>query len=144
MTLTATGIVCVIFGLVCVIGQLISVINFDLAQRLGLQERNDATEPLYRQLELNTARWDLVVLWTLPAAGALMLVDHAWWPYLALIAGGVHVDTAGRETAKVLGLSGHGVKTGSLKETRLFFGFLGTMFLIGVWCVALGLAVFSG
>ena len=140
MTLTVTGIVCVVFGLVCVVGQLISVVNFALAQKLGLQEKNDATEPIYRQLELNTAKWDLVVLWTLPAAGALMLVDHAWWPYLALVAGGVYVDTAGRETAKVLGLSEHGVKTGSQKETRLFFAFLGAMLLIGVWCVALGLA----
>jgi hypothetical protein len=67
MTLTVTGIVCLVFGLLCFIGQLISVINFDLAQQLGLQERDEATEPLYRQLELNTARWDLAVLWMLPA-----------------------------------------------------------------------------
>ncbi len=139
MTLTVTGIVCVVFGLVCVVGQLISVVNFELAQKLGLQERNDATEPLYRRLELNTARWDLVVLWTLPATGILMLVDHAWWPYMALVAGGIFVDTAGRETAKVLGLGKHGVKTGSQIETRLFFTFLGAMFLIGVWCVAIAM-----
>jgi hypothetical protein len=140
MALSATGIVCVLFGLICIVGQLISVINFGLAQKIGLQEKDDATDPLYRQLELNTARWDLVVLWTLPAAGVLMLVDHAWWPYLALVAGGVCVDTGGRETAKVLGLGKQGVKTGSRKETRLFFTFLGAMLLIGVWCIAIGLA----
>ena len=143
MTLTVTGIVCVLFGLVCFVGQLISVINFDLAQKLGLQEKNDATEPIYRQLELNTAKWDLVVLWTLPAAGVLMLVDHTWWPYLALVAGGVCVDTGGRETVKVLGLGKHGVKTGSDNETRLFFAFQGALCLIGVWCVAIALATLS-
>jgi len=103
-----------------------------------LQEKNDETEPLFRRLELNTARWDLYILWTLPAAGALMLVDHAWWPYLALVAGAVWVDTAGRETAKILGLGKHGVKTGSAKEARLFFCFMGLMALIGVWCLACG------
>jgi hypothetical protein len=143
MTLTVTGIVCVLFGLVCFVGQLISVVNFSLAQKLGLQEKNDSTEPLYRQLELNTARWDLVVLWTLPAAGTLMLVEHSWWPYLALVAGGICVDTAGRETAKVLGLGKHGVKTGSQKETRLFFAFLGAMLLIGIWSIAYGLATMT-
>ena len=140
MMLTITGIVCVLFGLVCVVGQLISVVNFPLAQKLGLQEKNDSTDPLYRRLELNTARWDLIVLWTLPAAGVLMLVDHAWWPYLTLVAGGCCIDTAGRETAKVLGLAKQGVRTGSYAETRLFFVFLGAMFLIGVWCVAVALA----
>ena len=143
MTLTVTGVFCVLFGLVCVIGQLISTVDFGLAQKLGLQEGNEATEPLYRRLELNTARWDLVVLWTLPCAGALMLAGHEWWPFLALVAGGVHVDTAGRETAKVLGLAKEGVKTGTRTETRLFFSFLGAMLLIGLWCVAYGLAVLT-
>jgi len=140
MTLTVTGFVCVLFGLVCVVGQLISVVNFPFAQKLGLQEKNETTDLIYRRLEHNTARWDLVVLWTLPAAGILMLIDHSWWPYLTLIAGGICVDTSGREIAKVLGLGRQGVKTGSEVEKRLFFAFLGTIFLIGVWCVAFALA----
>jgi hypothetical protein len=135
-----TGIVCVVFGSIVVIGQLISTVNFGLAQNLGLQEKDADTEPLYRRLELKTAGWDLFVLWTLPAAGVLMLVDHPWWPYLTLVAGGVCVDTAGRETAKVLGLRRHGVKTGSKKERRLYFSFSGPMMLIGLWCVAYGFA----
>ncbi len=135
MTLPATGIVCVVFGLIVLIGQSISAINFNLAQKLGFQEKDDETDPLYRLLELNTARWDLWVFWTLPAAGILMLIDHAWWPCLALVAGGVCVDAAGREGAKTLGLRRHGVRTGSEKETRVFVVFLGLMSLIGVWCI---------
>jgi len=136
----ATGIVCVVFGLIVVIGQLISAIDFGFAQRLGLQEKDDETDPLHRSLELNTARWDLVVFWTLPVAGGLMLAHHPWWPLMALVAGAVCVDTAGRETAKVLGLSRHCVKTGSAGETRLAFIFFGVMLLIGVWCMAFGFA----
>jgi hypothetical protein len=137
--MTATGIVWVVLGTIIVIGRLTSTIDFSLAQQLGLQERDDRTDPLFRQLELNTARWGLVVLWTLPAAGILMLVDRAWWPYAALVAGGAHMDTAGRETAKVPGLRTHGVRTGSERDARLFFFFTGLMSLIGVWCIACGL-----
>jgi hypothetical protein len=143
MTLTVTGIACVFFGLVGFVGQFVSTVDFSLAQGLGLQEKDDGTEPLYRRLERSTARWDLFVLWTLPAAGVLMLVGHPWWPYLALVAGGVHVDTAGREAAKALGLRRHGVKTGSEKEMRLYFSFLGLMALIGGWCIAYGFATLA-
>ena len=134
----ATGFVCVVFGLIVVIGQLISTINFNLAQKLGLQEKNDQTESLFRRLELNTARWDLVVLWTLPATGVLMIVGHPLWPATALVAGGIYVDTAGRELAKVLGLKRHGVKTGSREEASLYYCFLAALLLIGLWCIALG------
>jgi hypothetical protein len=135
----ATGIVCVVFGSMILIGQLISAVDFSLAQRLGLQEKDLETEPLFRRLELHTARWDVVVLWTVPAAGVLMLLDHSWWPYLALVAGGVYVDTAGRELAKILGLDIQGVKTGSKHEARLYFGAMGIMLLIGMWCIGYAL-----
>lgn len=138
--MTAAGIVCVVFGSIVLIGQFVSTIDFSLAQKLGLQEGDADTDPLFRRLELNTARWDLFVLWTLPVAGVLMLVDHAWWPYMALAAGGVHVDTAGRETAKVLGLRKHGVRTGSARDAHIFYWFVGLMLLTGLWCVGLAFA----
>ena len=136
----ATGIICLVLGMIVLIGQIISTVNFRFAQRLGLQEKDDDTDPLFRRLELNTARWDVLVLWTLPAAGLLMLADHIWWPYLALVAGGISIDTAGRETVKVLGLGKHGVKTGSGKETKLYSCFMAGLFLIGMWCIIFGLA----
>lgn len=131
----ATGFVCLVFGLIGLTGQLISTLNFSLAQRLGLQEKHENTDPLFRRLELNTAKWDLFVLWALPAAGILMLTNHPWWPYMSLVAGGISVDTAGREAAKVLGLLHHGVRTGSDTEVRLYFSFMGMKLLIGFWCV---------
>ncbi len=136
--MTVSGLICLVFGLIVMIGQLISTLSFEFAQQLGLQEKDDETEPLFRQLELNTARWDLFVLWTTPAAGILILANHPWWPYLALVAGAIYVDTAGREMAKVLGLSKQGVKTGSRNESRLYFFLLALMFLLGVWCITLG------
>lgn len=137
--MTVTGIVWITAGLIVLVGQSVSVVNFRLAQKLGLQEKTTETDPLFRSLELNAARWDVLVFWTLPAAGILLLVGHPWWPFLALIAGGVCVDMAGREVAKTLGLSKHGVRTGSRRETSLYMGFMGITFIVGLWCVALGM-----
>lgn len=137
--LIATALVFLLFGLLGLVGQLISALSFPLAQRLGLQEKDAETEPLHRRLELNTARWDLFVIWTLPATGILMLLDCASWPYLALVAGGVHVDTAGREAAKLLGLRAQGIKTGDEKEVRVGLGFFVVMALIGAWAIVYAL-----
>jgi hypothetical protein len=137
--LIATGIIALVLGLTGFIGQAISSVNFPLAQRLGLQEKDDETEPLFRRLELNTAQWDLFVLWTLPLAGILMLVDHAWWPYVALIAGGVSVDTAGREAAKWRGLRAGGIRIGGEKDAKVFHGFMWATAAVGLWVIVFAL-----
>ena len=134
------GVLCLIAGLLY-LGQLISVVNFSLARRLGLQESTDHTDPIFSYLELWTARWDLWVLWILPAAGILLLIDHWLWPYAAMIGGGASLDTGGREAAKVLGLKGKGVRVGSR------FEFLSAMaayiFLIAAGVIAFGIGLFE-
>lgn len=135
----AVGILCLALWL-GYIGQLISVVNLRLAQRLGLQEKPDGVDPLYVTLELWTARWDLWWVWTLPAAGILMLMDHAWWPYAAMIGGGAYVDTGGREAAKVLGLRQQSVRTGTPAEQRTGMILFGSFLVIGGLAIVTGLA----
>ncbi len=137
----ALGIVALLLGALVVVGQFISTVDFQLAQRLGLQEKDEATEPLFRHLELNTARWDLLVLWTLPLAGVLMVAENSWWPWVALIAGGILVDTAGREAAKGLGLRAEGVRIGAPNEVRVYFGFFALMAAVGLALIIYSLAV---
>ena len=121
------------------LGQLLSVIDFKMAQRLGLQERPATTDPIIEPLELWTARWDLCWLWTLPAAGILMLIDHAWWPLAAMIGGGAFVDTGGREAAKNLGLRQHGVQTGSPGENRIVIAVYVYLIAVGMLAIVAGL-----
>jgi hypothetical protein len=135
------GIVALIVGLVGFFGQLISAIDFRLAQRLGLQEKDEGTDRLYRHLELNTARVDLLVLWTIILAGVLMIVDHSWWPWVALVAGGVHVDAGIREIGKIRGLVAEGVRVGTPVEARLGIGFLAFVSVVGLALVAYALTV---
>ena len=122
-------------------GQLISTIDFALAQRLGLQERAGHADPLFSRLERNTARWDVAVLWTIVPVAILMLVDHSWWPWLALVTGGIHIDTGGRELAKFLGLRAHQVAVGDRSEQRVFVVYLCVLSGIGSALVGYALAV---
>lgn len=129
------GTLCLMSWLLYV-GQIISVANFSLAQRLGLQESPDHADPLASRLEVWTARWDILSLWTLPVAGILMLIDHWLWPYAAMLGGGVFVDAGGREAAKVFGLRDQGVRTGSQREIRLAMA--AYIYLVAVGCLAIG------
>ena len=121
------------------IGQFVSVIDFKLAQRLGLQENPATTDPIVQPLEMWVARWDLCWLWTLPAAGILMLIDHAWWPFAAMLGGGAFVDTGGREAAKGFGLRQHGVSTGSPRENRLATFVFVYFIAVGILAIVTGL-----
>lgn len=129
------GIICLLFGGIGWLGQLISGINFPLAQRLGLQEKSEGADSLYLQAELKAARWDSFVLWTLAAAGILMLINHYWWPYLSLIAGGIYLDGGGREAAKYLSLRKSGVKVGTSKDTKLAAAFFTLMIVVALWVI---------
>ncbi len=121
-------------------GQLISIVNFPLAQRLGLQEKPENADPLASRLELMTARWDLAVLWIPPIAGVLMLMDHAWWPPVCLIAGGAYLDAGGREWAKILGLRAHGVPIGSARERAAIYAAYAFLIVTGLAGIVVGLA----
>ena len=130
------GIICILYGAFGWLGQLISGLNYPLAQRLGLQESSEGTDPLFRCAEANTARWDSLVLWTLMAAGALMVMDHPWWPVLSLVAGGIYLDGAGRESMKYLSLHKSGVRIGTSKQMKIAKVFFASMFLVALLVLA--------
>lgn len=129
------GIICVLFGGIGWLAQVISGINYPLAQRLGLQEKSEGTDPLFRRAESNTARWDSLVLWTLLAAGILMLTNNYWWPYLSLVAGGIYLDGAGREVAKYISLRKCSIRIGTPKDLRIAAVFFITMVIIALWAI---------
>lgn len=134
------GVAWITAGSLLYAGQVISVLNFPLAQRLGLQESPDAADPLSSRLELMTARCDIVLLWMPPAAGLLVLLDHVWWPPAYLLAGGICMDTGGREWAKIQGLTAHGVQIGSAREARVLKATYGFFIVSGLAGVAAALA----
>ena len=140
---TVLGVVCVLFGGFGWLGQTISWINFPLAQKLGLQEKSAGTDPLFRLAELNAARWDSCVLWSLIGAGVLMLIDNPWWPHVSLVAGGVYLDTAGREAAKYMSLRNGGVRVGDSKEVKTALFFYGLLAVIALWVIVFALGALA-
>jgi hypothetical protein len=134
----AFAVLCLI-ALLLYVGQIISMANFGLAQRLGLQESPENTDALYSCLERWTARWDLWWLWTLPAAGFLMLIDHWFWPYAAMIGGSAFIDAGGREAAKAFALREQGTRTGSPRESRVAVGTYIYLIATGVFSICIGL-----
>lgn len=124
-----------LFGGIGWVGQLISGINYPLAQRLGLQEKSEGTDPLFQRAETNAARWDSFVLWTLLAAGILMLINNHWWPYVSLVAGGIYLDGAGREVAKCISLSKEGIRIGTPKDLKIAAVFFIAMSVIALWVI---------
>jgi hypothetical protein len=82
--------------------RLVSVVDFELAQRLELQEKSTRPGALFSRLDRNTPS-NITVLWTAVPVAILMLAGHSWWPWLAVAAGGIHLDTGGRELASSTG-----------------------------------------
>ena len=113
------GLVSIFAGLL-VAGQVISVIDFRLAQRLGLQEEDGHTDPLVRRIDRNTARWDIASLSILPLAAVLMLRGAPSWRAWVVFGGGAAVDADGREIAKQAALRAEGVAVGTTGEQRLY------------------------
>lgn len=121
-----------LLGGVLYFAQVISSVNFELAQRLGIQESPEETDSILQTAERFTAYWDLVTLGWLPLAGLLMIIDYNRWPIVALVGGAIYFDTAGREAAKIISLRKEGFRLGAPTQQRIFFCSYIVMAIIGL------------
>ncbi len=81
-----TGVLVLIIGFVFHwLGQMISVLNWDLATRLGLQERTMISE--HKAYEHGTAVADVLIGWVYGFAGVGLLLGSTWGFKLAWIPG---------------------------------------------------------
>lgn len=126
------GWLLLILGGLLYFAQIISSINFELAQRLGIQESPEDTDSILQTAERFTAYWDLVTLGWLPLAGILMIIDHVWWPIVALVGGAIYIDASGREAAKIMSLRKEGFRLGTKNQQRVFLASYIVMAIIGL------------
>jgi hypothetical protein len=129
-----------VFGGALYLAQVISSINFQFAQRLGIQEKPEVTDAIFRRSERYTAYWDLVTLGWLPLAGALMITNHEWWPVVALIGGAIYLDTSGREAAKNISFRHEGIKVGAGKQQKIFFASYIVMAVVAIVLIVYSLS----
>jgi hypothetical protein len=91
------GAILIIFGgLLCLLAQVINASSPTLATKLGLNEPESEVTPTFFVDTRGEAIWDALILWTLPVAGLLIIVNSPWWAYFGLIDGGMLVYLAGR------------------------------------------------
>ena len=133
------GWLLIIFPGILFVGQLISSLNFELAQKLGLQEKPETADAILQRAERYTAYWHLVTLVWLPLSGFLMIINHPFWPYASLIGGAIYFDASGREAAKILSFKHEGINTGTTKEQKLLFATYIIMAIIAVIVIAASL-----
>ena len=90
--ITFIGIVVIVVGLLVWIGQSLSFLAPDIATRLGLNSpEEEMDQSLYIIETKANGLSDMLLTWTLPLSGFLMIVDHIAWPYFALVGSGIYM-----------------------------------------------------
>ncbi len=91
------GVILILFtGILCWLGQVINAWSPTLAAKIGLAEPEADVDPVYYVDGRGEAIWDALILWTLPAAGLLLILDSPWWVFFGLVGGGMYLYFAGR------------------------------------------------
>ncbi len=124
------GVVIVILGGLAWGGQILTRLSPATATRLSLVEAEDSVEPVYWADIQGEALWDSLSLWTLVAAGFLLIAGHSAWALLGLVGGGMYVYFAGRGILTRLELQRGGFRIGQPGSVRL------GLVALGVWGVA--------
>ncbi len=118
------GGVLLVLGLICWAGQVVNSLWPETAVRLGLTEPEAAVEPVFWVDTRAEAAWDSLVVWTLPLAGLLLLVDVAGWAYLGLVGGGIYLYFSGRGIFQRLAMRRRGMRIGTETNVQLGIVFL--------------------
>ena len=129
------GVVLVALGMICWVGQVVNWLWSDGAVRLGLSEAEAEVEPVFWVDTRAEAAWDSLIVWTLPLAGLLLLLDVSSWAYWGLVGGGVYLYFSGRGVLQRLAMKRHGMRIGSDSNVRV-----GIVFLL-LWGVAAVVAI---
>jgi len=135
------GVVLTIISSLGWIGQMITAINPLLAARLGLTELESDVDPTFYADVRGEAFWDTAILWTLPAAGVLLLLDNPNWVYFGLIGGGMYLYFAGRGIVVRRTMQRNAIQIGSADTLKMGYIFLSIWGLTAI--ITIVMAIFA-
>jgi len=135
------GIVLMVFTLIGWLGQVISFISPKVAAGLGVSEPEADVDPVYWADIRGEALWDSLVLWTLPAAGILLLLDSKLWAYFGLVGGGMWLYFAGRAILTRVTMQRRGIRIGMPKTLAVNYTFILIWGLIALVTILMSIAV---
>ena len=135
----AIGIFVIITGLICWIGQGLSFISPNIALKLGFLERPEEMDNTFYIIEAKALSLnDMLLTWTLPLSGFLMLFKHPLWPYLGLVGGGIFIYFAGFIILSRVFLKKQGKRVGgpSSERTAYIFGVVWILAALSIMVLA--------
>lgn len=118
------GLVVTVVALLAWAGQAIAWWAPGRAERWGLTEPEQSVEAAFHADVRGEAAWDTFTLWTLVAAGVLLITDRAAWPYFGLVGGGMYLYFAGRGVCTRRSLQRRGLRIGDPRNVRTAYVFL--------------------
>ena len=137
------GIVLLGLGLLAWVGQLIAWLSVDTAVRLGLSEAEADVEPVFWADVRGEAAWDPFVLWTLPVAGILLILNNPAWVYFGLVGGGSYLYFAGRNLTTRSMLQARGIRIGTSNNIRMAYLFTTLWGLAAIITIVMAVAALA-
>ena len=118
------GGILIIISSIGYFGQLISAFWPGTAEKLGLTEPESAIDATFHADGRGEAYWDTAILWTLPVAGVLLVLNNPIWAYFGLVGGGMYLYFAGRGIVVRRVMQGQGIRIGMPNTLKVAYTFL--------------------
>lgn len=135
------GLILIIFTLVvCWLGQIITTFFPKFAVKMQLVEAESEVDPTFYADARGEAIWDSLILWTLPVAGILLILNNGFWAYFGLIGSGSYLYFAGRGIVTRLVMQRRGIRIGAPGTLKLFYMFLVLWSLIAIVTIFMALS----
>lgn len=137
------GIVLIVFTLILGwLAQIINAFSPTLAARLGLNEPEEDVDPTFYADTRGEAIWDAMIVWVLPVAGILLVMNNSLWVYFGLVGGGIYLYFAGRGIAVRIVMKRRGIrigKPGTVTFVYLFLTLWGLIAIVTIFMAAAAL-----
>jgi len=133
------ALLALVLSLLAWIGQLISLLAPHTAERFGLTEPPDNVDPVFYADVRAECLWDSFILWTLPVAAVLLILNSPYWTVFGLIGGGMYIYFAGRGIIQRITMQRRGITVGkaaTIKTAIIFlalWGCIGMAMIILAW-----------
>lgn len=137
---TFWGLVLVVVAGGLWLGQVVFALAPRVGTRWGLAEPRESVDTVIWSDNRAEAIWDTLVLWVLPLAGVLLLLEYPLWPPVALVGSGIYLYFAGRALVQRRLMQRHGVRVGAPGYVRLVQGVMALCALLAAVTIALAVS----
>lgn len=134
------GAILTTFSLIGWLGQTITTLFPQLAVKLELTERETDVDSTFYADVRGEAIWDMLILWILPVAGILLMLDNSLWVYFGLVGGGMYLYFAGRGIVVRFSMKRRGIRIGNPKALSVVYVFLILSGLVAVITIIMAAA----